>query len=122
MSVSNPPSSALIGGSFTVTDTVVNQGAIATVTKATTRYYLSLDQSMDASDVRLGYRSVASLAVGASSTGARTVTIPTVASGIYYLFGCADDGKSIVESNEANNCRFASATVSITTTTVTDQP
>jgi len=41
------------------------------------------------------------------------VTVPRLASGTYYLFACADDKKTAVESNETNNCRSSATTVTI---------
>jgi subtilase family serine protease len=112
-SVSNPPPTAPIGGSFTVTDTVRNDGLIATLgTK--TRYYLSVDASKGSTDVRLvGVRSVPGVAVNGSNSGSVVVTIPTLATGTYYLLACADDTAAAVESNEANNCLSAAQSIVI---------
>jgi glucose/arabinose dehydrogenase/subtilase family serine protease len=108
--VTNPPASAAPGGSFTITDTVLNQGS-GSAGKSTTRYYLSLDASKDAGDALLsGSRLLATLASGAASTGSKVVTIPTsVPAGTYRLLACADDSKTVAELVETNNCR-ASAT------------
>jgi pectate lyase/subtilase family serine protease len=109
--VSAPPASAQVGLSFTVTDTVVNQGSAA-AGASTIRYYFSLDPLRDAGDMLLlGTRSVPGLAAGATSTGSVTLTIPlTLPLGAYYLLACADDTAAVVESNEANNC-LASTTL-----------
>ncbi len=113
ITVNNPPTSGSVGGTFTVIDTVANQGAITTLATKT-RYYLSLDTSKDAADALIAAsRSLGSVAAGASNTGSRVVTIPTIAAGTYYLLACADDTKLAVESNEGNNCRHAAATVTI---------
>jgi subtilase family serine protease len=113
LAVSNPPATAAIGGTFSVTDTVANQGAIATSTTKTS-YYLSLDTVKGAGDVLLGgSRSVGSVAAGGQNTGARVVTIPTLPAGAYYLLACADGTKLAVESNEGNNCKHAAATITI---------
>ena len=103
--VTNPPPAAKPGGTLGVTDTTKNQGAVAAAA-STTRYYLSLNTLRDSGDLALsGSRSVPSLAPGATSTGSVTVTIPTSApSGTYFLLACADDGKVVPETNEANNC------------------
>jgi subtilase family serine protease len=61
-SLSNPPASVPLGGSFTVTDTTQNQGT-ATAGASTTRYRLSTDPIITSSDPLLtGSRSVPSLA------------------------------------------------------------
>src|SRR5262245_54558398 len=113
-SLSNPPATAAAGGTFSVTATVANQGAI-TAAASTARYYLSADQVKGAGDVLLpGTRSVASLTAGQSSSGSTTVTIPSsIAAGTYYLLGCADDTGSVSESNEGNNCRASTTTLQI---------
>ena len=42
----NPPATAVSGGSFSASDTVKNQGAVA-AGASTTRFYLSIDQQRD---------------------------------------------------------------------------
>jgi subtilase family serine protease len=113
ISVNNPPATASINASVTFTDTVANEGAIATLTTKT-RYFLSFDTIKDGADVAtVATRSVAPVAAGGSNTGSRVVTIPTMPSGTYYLLACADDTKLAIESNEANNCRHSAATITI---------
>ncbi|MBI4837929.1 MAG: hypothetical protein HY806_02055 [Nitrospirae bacterium] len=114
-SVSNPPATAIIGSSFQVSDTVKNQGNIASGA-STTRYYLSLDRRKSASDTRLTPgRAVPALNAGATSRGRKNVTIPTTTpAGTYYLLACADDTNTVSEGNEANNCKASSTTVQIT--------
>ena len=110
--VSNPPASVLPGSTFPVTDTVINAGAIASGSTIT-RYYLSLDRVKTVGDVLLtGTRSVSSLNPGGSSTGSKTLTVPALASGTYYLLACADDTALASELREDNNC-LASAAVTI---------
>ena len=111
--VSNPASAAP-GASFSVSDTVKNQGG-ATAVASTTRYYLSLDNAKSSGDVLLvGSRSVPSLAAGQTSSGNATVTIPsTTPLGTYYLLSCADDPGTVTESDNTNNCRASSGTVTV---------
>jgi len=80
-----------------------------------TRYYLSTDTVWGATDKLLtGTRAVGSLDANASSTGTVTVTVPTTTTlGTYYLIACADDYKTVPESNETNNCRTSVATVQV---------
>jgi hypothetical protein len=110
----NPPATAAPGGSFSASDTVRNQGAIAAGT-STTRFYLSLDQQRDASDVVLsGSRSVPALNAGQTSSGNVTVTIPSgTPLGTYYLVSCADDLGAVNETNEGNNCRTSTTTIQV---------
>src|SRR5262249_20312080 len=65
-----------VGGTFKVSDTVKNQGAVA-AGAYTKRYYLSLDQVRDGSDVLLtGTDSDSSLAAGQSSSSSNvTLTV-----------------------------------------------
>jgi subtilase family serine protease len=105
----NPPARVTPGGTFTITDTVRNQGN-ASAAASTTRYYLSRDAAKSTSDTRLSAtRAVPSLAASAQSAGSRILTVPLTATGAYFLLVCADDLKKSAESNETNNCR-ASAT------------
>ena len=111
--LTNPPSSAAAGGVFTVTDTVQNIGAAATDGWSTVRYYLSTDTILDAGDPQLtASRSVSALAPGATSTGSRTLRMPST-TGTCYVIACADAGSAVSENDEGNNCR-----VSVTTVTV----
>ena len=93
------------GTTFSVSDTVQNVGAVPAAS-STTRYYLSLDAVKNAGDILLtGSRGVPSLAAGATSSGTVTVTIPASAPlNAYFLLACADNGNTVVEANEANNC------------------
>jgi subtilase family serine protease/subtilisin-like proprotein convertase family protein len=114
-SVGNPPASAAPGGSFLISDTVANQGTAAAPGSAT-RYYLSSDAARDAADLLMGgSRSVAGLAVGGSSSGTASVTVPApTPAGAYFLLACADDLAAAGESDETNNCRASAAKVQVT--------
>ncbi len=114
-SLTNPPPALAPGANFSVTDTTLNQGGVASVT-STTRYYLSLDTVKDAADRLLtGTRAVPVLGWATSSTGTIQVTVPTSTPlGTYYLLACADDTARVAESNEANNCLASSATIQVT--------
>ncbi len=109
--ITTPPALAKVGTSFSVTDTVQNQGLTASGASVT-RYWLSLDAVKSGGDTLLtGTRNVPALAPAATSTGTVNVTIPTgTPAGVeYYLLACADHNGSVTENDEANNCR-ASAT------------
>jgi hypothetical protein len=112
--VSNPPATTTQGGSFSVTDTVQNNGSVG-AGASTTRYYLSLDTTKSGGDVLLtGTRAVPALAAGATSTGTVTVTVPgATALGTYFLLACADDTGLVAESNEGNNCIASATTVQV---------
>jgi subtilase family serine protease len=105
------------GTTFSVTDSTLNAGAVASG-PSTTRYYLSLDGTKNAGDTLLvGIRAVPGLAAGASSSGTVTVTIPAATPlNNYVLLACADDTNSVAETNEGNNCLTASGSATVTVT------
>jgi hypothetical protein len=75
-----------------------------TAAASTTRYYLSANGLLDAGDVAIGSRAVASLAPGATSTGSAVVTIPAgTVGGQYYLIAAADADGVVAETTESNN-------------------
>ena len=113
--VSAPPATKARGTTFPVTDTVQNVGAVASGA-STTRYYLSLDAVKSASDTLLtGSRGVPGLAAGASHSGTVTVTIPAATPpNTYFVLACADAASTVVETDEANNCKAAGTTMTVT--------
>jgi len=113
--VSNPPLAVRPGTSFTVTDTVQNQGA-TTSGVAAIRYYFSVDDQKGAGDILLaGWRVVPALAPNAISRQTATLVVPVTAPlGTYRLLACADDTNLVIESNDANNCLASAGTVSVT--------
>lgn len=116
LGVSDPPTAALPGSTFSVTDTAWNRGPLAAAA-TTTRYYLSVDPVRDTGDRLLpGSRAVDALGPEATSTGAATVTIPAgMPLGTYFLLACADDAAPrVTEANEANNCVASAGTVQVT--------
>ena len=71
-----------------------------------TRFYLSRDLSFDGTDWLLGSRPVGELAVGVSSPGTTSVTLPpALTAGQYTLFAKADAPNAVVETQESNNLR-----------------
>lgn len=114
--ISEPPSSVVLGNSFSVTDTTANVGS-AIARASTTRYYLSADQFRNSGDrLLVGGRPVPALAGGVANTGSRSVKVPTnVALGNYYVLACSDDLLVVSESNETNNCLSSSTRVQVTT-------
>ena len=113
--ISNPPATANLNSSFSVTDTVQNTSASATAGASTTRYFLSLDQLKSGGDPGLtGGRTVPSLAPLATDSGSTTVTVGSgTAAGTYYLLACADGDGAVAEGDENNNCRASATTVAI---------
>ncbi len=104
------PSKAYPGSTITVSDTTKNQGAGSSV--STTRFFLSSDKILDASDIPLGGRVVPALAPGGTSDGATSVPIPAnLVAGTYYLIAMADADNAVAEVSETNNTRYKTLTV-----------
>jgi hypothetical protein len=62
-----------------------------------------------------GSRAVPVLAAGGSHSGTVTVTIPAAtAPNAYFLLACADGPNTVVETDETNNCKASSTTVTVT--------
>ena len=99
------PASAVAGGTFSVTDTTINQGG-GGAGPTTTRFYLSVNSTLDAADVLLGSRDVPALGPGASHAGSAVLTLPAATpGGAYYVIAQADGGKTVAEWSETNNNR-----------------
>jgi hypothetical protein len=113
--VSNPPASRRRGGSFAVTDMVLNQGNGSAPSTSRVRYYLSADTVRDAGDRLLsGNHAVPALAVGAQVTRRATPVVPSnMALGIYFLLACADDTLLVIEGDEGNNCLASTTQITI---------
>jgi hypothetical protein len=100
-------SSTSPGGTLKLSDTASNKG-LGTAPPSATRYYLSTDTFKASYNSALlgGSRAVPSLLPGATSSSVTTtLTVPnTLATGLYFLFACADDTSAIGEVNDTNNC------------------
>ena len=112
VSVLSVPAKAGAGATLVVNDTTANQGT-GGAGASITRFYLSTNFQLDASDVVLdGNRSVPALAAGASSSGSTTVTIPpTTATGQYFLIAKADADGAEAETQEGNNTRYGTIAI-----------
>ena len=96
------PTTFAAGSSVSVYESVANQGSAAGASR--TRFYLSRNNTLDATDVLLTeFRDVPPLAPGAWSGGTTVVTIPAGLSGPYYLLIVADADGTVPEANEQNN-------------------
>jgi subtilisin family serine protease len=96
------------GGPLVINDTTTNSGG-STVAPSVTRFYLSTDSILDASDTMLGERSVPSLDGGVSSGG--TTTVAAVGAGVYYIIAKADADNVVVETQETNNTTVRQLTI-----------
>jgi len=106
------PLKAGAGTSIVVSDTTTNQGA-GSVGATTTRFYLSANFQLDASDVLLtGARAVPALGASSSSVGTTSVAIPAdVTTGSYFLIARADADGVSVETQEGNNTTARSVAI-----------
>ncbi len=114
LSLSDPPALLPAGSGFSVTETVVNQGAVSSAATSV-RYYLSLDGQKDGGDPILsGSRALPALAPAATSSGTTGVIIPLATpAASYFLLACADDPDANAESDEANNCRASAGKIQV---------
>ena len=96
------------GGALVINDTTINSGG-STVAPSVTRFYLSTDSILDASDTVLGERSVPSLDGGVSSGG--TTTVAAVGAGVYYIIAKADADNVVTETQETNNTTVRQLTI-----------
>jgi subtilase family serine protease len=104
------PSAVIRGTQFTITDTTRNIGSAAPA--STTSYYLSINATLDESDILLGGRAIGVLATGVQTSGQAAVTVPVTQSpGGYYIIAKADAGNVVAESAEGNNTRYVFITV-----------
>ena len=109
---SNPPASIRRGQKFSITNTVLNQGEGST-TSSKVRYYLTLDGHQPG-PLLSGTRSVPALASGQTSQGTTSVGVPASAeSRPYRVLVCADDYRTVGESNEGNNCLASQGSVTV---------
>src|SRR3569623_194034 len=115
--VGDPPASAAIGGTFTASDTVTNQGS-ADAGASFTKYYLATGTTPQ---YLRGIRAVGAIGVGGTDSGTGTATIPAgTPQGSYKLIACADSGSGtsgrvsqVAESNENNNCTASAGSVTV---------
>ena len=107
------PPAADAGSTISVSDTLVNTGAVAAA-NARVGVYLSTDGVISAGDRLLGFRTVASLAAGGRSAAGGALTLPAdLAPGEYHLGALADDLAVIPERSETNNARTAAARITV---------
>ena len=96
-----------------VTGKVRNAGR-AGAKKTTLEIVISADGRRDARDTRVATVSLKALKARKTATFKATVRAPaTLAGGRYTVLACADPSKKVRESKETNNCRAASAKLTI---------
>jgi len=106
-------------GSLIIVDRVQNLGIASTGASFSVGLYLSTDNIITTSDIKIGSRPSPTLAVKGVSQVSTTVSLPpSLSPGTYYVGACADDPDLISESSETNNCK-AGGTITIAATTTT---
>ncbi|WP_164891191.1 CARDB domain-containing protein [Botryobacter ruber] len=108
-----PSSSTLTpGNAFSVSSFIANQGA-STSPSSNVGYYLSANNTFESTDLFLGSSSGGALTSGNSALRSASLSLPaTITAGTYYIFFAADHTNAVTETNEANNIRFITVTVS----------
>src|SRR4029077_14232060 len=96
------PGSSGAGATISVSTTTTNQGA-GTAGPSPTRFYLSDNPVLDATDTFLAAQAVPQLLAGAMSSTSVSIVIPPTTVGYHYLIAAADADDVLEESNEANN-------------------
>jgi hypothetical protein len=106
VSALSAPAKSGVGRTITVKVTTKNNG-LQTMAATQTGLFLSPDNTFgNGNDLALGTPvPVPELAPGASSQAKRSVTVPGVAAGRYFVLAVADLGNTQPESNENNNVR-----------------
>jgi subtilase family serine protease len=101
---------------FSVTDTVKNQGSDSTLSGFNIGYRLSPTANFDdpAAAVIATTRYVSPLAVGATDSATTSLAIPWMPTGNYYLCAKADMDQALAESNPDNNAMCSAATILVT--------
>jgi subtilase family serine protease len=108
------PNALTAGDTITTSDTVRNHGD-QTATGFQIGVYLSTDAVITSTDVLLGFRTVGSLAAGATSTSGGSLTVPLATpAGTYFVGAMVDDLGVVSEPNEADNARAAVGTLAVT--------
>ena len=103
------------GANFTLSNSAKNQGG-ASAGSFTVAFSLSTNATYgDGDDVAITQtRSVASLAINATSTASTTLTVPlTTPSGTYYVCSMVDSNNTVTEGDETNNSRCTASLITV---------
>jgi len=105
------PGSASTQQAISVSWTVKNQGTASTVVGWNDTLYFSPNPACCTGATSFGSSSHSTLAAGQSYTQPKTLTVPSVPAGTYYLIVQADSGNVLSEVNEGNNERATAITI-----------
>jgi hypothetical protein len=106
------------GGVAYVTNAIKNQGGSKAGTFVVA-FHLSTNAVYGDGDdiVSITTRTIGSLGIGATSSATNAVRIPAgTSAGDYYICANADDGNTVTESDEGNNSRCTTTTITVTVT------
>ena len=103
--------STVAGGTVQASASILNQGNV-TATSSTMGFYLSTNNTLDASDVLLSTVTGGTLAANISSYRSANLLVPVgTAAGSYYVLFVADPANVVTETNETNNVSSVALTV-----------
>ena len=103
--------STVAGGTVQASASILNQGNV-TATSSTMGFYLSTNNTLDASDVLLSTVTGGTLAANISSYRSANLLVPVgTAAGSYYVLFVADPTNVVTETNETNNVSSVALTV-----------
>ncbi|MFM9024704.1 MAG: CARDB domain-containing protein, partial [Planctomycetaceae bacterium] len=109
------PPAGTAGQTLAVSWTVRNSGVAAAAGRWFDGVYLSLDQTLDASDRFLGFAERSGpLAPAADSAASASFRLPQGVAGAYYIFVVADAGDAVSESAEGDNATLDVEPVTLT--------
>jgi len=114
--LSATPTTVKAGRTITVSNSIKNQGG-AKAGSSVVAFHLSIDAAYGGGDdvVSTTTRTIASLAINATSTASTVVRVPaTTPPGDYYVCIQADKNNKVAESDEGNNTRCTGGTITVT--------
>ncbi|MCF4969755.1 hypothetical protein CV014_22890 [Nostoc sp. CMAA1605] len=114
VSQANAPSTGVVNGAIDVSWTVRNQGTVAAPADWFDYIYLSTDATYSFNDTFITSQSISTqtpLAADGSYTINRSITLPNVTAGNYYLIFRADGSGNQGETNNSNNDRAIQITI-----------
>jgi subtilase family serine protease len=114
VSDASAPSNGVVNGSINISWTVKNQGSVPANADWPDYIYLSTDETISFNDTFVTFQSITTqtpLAADGTYTINRSITLPNVAAGTYYLIFRADGSNAQGETNENNNDRTVQITI-----------